>query len=52
MFEIHTREVPARRLMSMQRRLHGHQTAAFVKEAKAAFAAPTWATLSRPAPSA
>jgi hypothetical protein len=39
MFEVHTRQVPARRLMSIQRRLYGHQTAAFVKEAKAAFRA-------------
>jgi DNA-binding transcriptional MerR regulator len=39
MFQIHTREVPARRLMSIQRRLHGHQTDAFVHEAKAAFRA-------------
>jgi DNA-binding transcriptional MerR regulator len=37
MFEVRTRQVPARRLMSIQRRLYGHQTAAFVKEAKAAF---------------
>lgn len=39
MFEIKTREVPARRLMSIQRRLHGDQTDVFVAEAKAAFAA-------------
>jgi hypothetical protein len=39
MFEVHTRQVPSRRLMSIERRLHGHQTAAFVKEAKAAFRA-------------
>ena len=39
MFEIKTREVPARRLMSIQRRQHGDQTDAFVAEAKAAFAA-------------
>jgi DNA-binding transcriptional MerR regulator len=38
MFEIKTREVPARRLMSIQRRLHGDQTDTFVSEAKAAFA--------------
>jgi DNA-binding transcriptional MerR regulator len=38
-FEIKTREVPARRLMSIQRRLHGDQTDAFVAEARAAFAA-------------
>jgi DNA-binding transcriptional MerR regulator len=37
MFEVRTRQVPSRRLMSIQRRLYGHQTAAFVKEAKAAF---------------
>lgn len=37
MFAIQTRAVPARRLMSIQRRLHGDQTAAFVQEAKAAF---------------
>lgn len=39
MFEIKTREVPARRLMSIQRRQHGDQTDAFVAEAKAAFTA-------------
>src|SRR5579875_1873955 len=39
MFKIHTRKVPARRLMSIQRRLHGDQTDAFVREAKAAFQA-------------
>lgn len=39
MFEIKTREVPARRLMSIQRRQHGDRTDAFVAEAKAAFAA-------------
>ncbi len=39
MFEIKTREVPVRRLMSIQRRQHGDQTDAFVTEAKAAFAA-------------
>jgi DNA-binding transcriptional MerR regulator len=37
MFEISTRHVPARRLMSMQRRLHADQTDGFVAEAKAAF---------------
>ncbi len=37
MFQVQAREVPARRLMSVQRRLHGHQTEAFVREAKAAF---------------
>ncbi len=39
MFEINIREVPARRLMSIQRRQRGDQTDAFVAEAKAAFAA-------------
>jgi DNA-binding transcriptional MerR regulator len=39
MFEIQTRDVPARRVMSMQRRLRSGQTDAFVDEAKAAFAA-------------
>jgi DNA-binding transcriptional MerR regulator len=39
MFEIKTRKVPARRMMSIQRRQHGDQTAAFVVEAKAAFTA-------------
>lgn len=39
MFEIKTREVPARRLMSIQRRLNGDRTDAFVAEAKAAFTA-------------
>jgi DNA-binding transcriptional MerR regulator len=39
MFEIKTREVPARRLMSMQRRLYGDKTEAFVAGAKAAFSA-------------
>ena len=39
MFEINTREVPARRLMSIQRRQHGDQTDAFVAAAKAAFSA-------------
>lgn len=37
MFEIKTRQVPARRLMSIQRRQHGDQTEAFVAEARAAF---------------
>lgn len=37
MFEIKIREVPARRLMSIQRRQHGDRTEAFVTEAKAAF---------------
>jgi DNA-binding transcriptional MerR regulator len=39
MFEIKTRHVPAQRVMSMQRRLHGHETDAFVREAKDAFSA-------------
>jgi hypothetical protein len=39
MFEVRARQLPARRLMSIQRRLYGHQTAGFVKEAKAAFRA-------------
>jgi DNA-binding transcriptional MerR regulator len=38
MFEIHTRSVPARRVMTMQRRLHAAETDAFVDEAKRAFA--------------
>ena len=39
MFPIATRQVPARRVMSIQRRLHGYETDSFVQEAKAAFAA-------------
>jgi hypothetical protein len=39
MFPIATRHVPAQRVMSIQRRLHGHQTDDFVREAKAAFVA-------------
>jgi DNA-binding transcriptional MerR regulator len=39
MFPIATRYVPARRVMSIQRRLHGHETDSFVQEAKAEFAA-------------
>jgi DNA-binding transcriptional MerR regulator len=39
MFEIRTRQVPARRLMSIQRRLHGDETDAFVALAKATFRA-------------
>jgi DNA-binding transcriptional MerR regulator len=39
MFPIATRNVPARRVMSIQRRLHGHETDDFVREAKAAFTA-------------
>jgi DNA-binding transcriptional MerR regulator len=39
MFEIHTRTVPAQRVMSIQRRLHAAETDGFVAEAKAAFAA-------------
>lgn len=38
MFPIQTRHVPARRVMSMQRRLRAPQTDGFVREAKAAFA--------------
>jgi DNA-binding transcriptional MerR regulator len=38
MFTIHTRHVPARRVMSMQRRLRGFETDAFVREAKIVFA--------------
>ncbi|MEP7113490.1 MAG: MerR family transcriptional regulator [Ilumatobacteraceae bacterium] len=38
MFETQTRHVPATRVMSIQRRLHAHETDAFVAEAKAAFA--------------
>lgn len=39
MFTIHTRHVPPQRVMSIQRRLHGSETDAFVGEAKTAFAA-------------
>jgi DNA-binding transcriptional MerR regulator len=39
MFTIHTRSVPACRVMSIQRRLHASETDGFVREAKAAFAA-------------
>jgi len=39
MFPVQTRNVPAQRVMSIQRRLRAHETAAFVAEAKAAFAA-------------
>ncbi len=38
MFTIQTRHVPARRVMSIQRRLHAPETDAFVAEAKHAFA--------------
>jgi DNA-binding transcriptional MerR regulator len=38
MFPIHTRHVPAQRVMSIQRRLRASETATFVQEAKAAFA--------------
>ena len=38
MFEILTRHVPAQRVMSIQRRLHAHETDDFVAEVKAAFA--------------
>jgi len=39
MFPIATRRVPSRRVMSIQRRLHGHETDGFVRETKAAFIA-------------
>jgi DNA-binding transcriptional MerR regulator len=39
MFPIQTRHVPARRVMSIQRRLRAPQTDGFVREARAAFAA-------------
>ncbi len=39
MFPIQTRHVPAQRVMSMQRRVRGSETDAFVADAKAAFAA-------------
>ncbi len=39
MFTIRTRSVPARRVMSIQRRLHASETDAFVRETKVAFAA-------------
>ena len=38
MFYVHTRHVPARRLMSIQRRVRASQTDAFVREAKSLFA--------------
>ena len=38
MFRIQTRHVPARRVMSIQRRLHAPETDGFVREAKRAFA--------------
>jgi len=38
MFPIHTRHVPAQRVLSMQRRLRAPETDAFVAEARAAFA--------------
>ncbi|MGA8206774.1 MAG: MerR family transcriptional regulator [Candidatus Dormiibacterota bacterium] len=38
MFPIHVRQVPAQRVMSIQRRLHGNETDSFVREAKDAFA--------------
>jgi DNA-binding transcriptional MerR regulator len=38
MFPIQTRHVPARRVMSIQRRLRAPETESFVKQAKAAFA--------------
>jgi DNA-binding transcriptional MerR regulator len=34
MFPIHVRHVPAQRVMSVQRRLYGHETSSFVREAK------------------
>jgi DNA-binding transcriptional MerR regulator len=37
MFPIQTRHVPARRVMTIQRRLHAHETDGFVRESKAAF---------------
>lgn len=39
MFTIDTRYVPAQRIMSMQRRLHAHETDTFVAEVKEVFAA-------------
>jgi len=39
MFPIHTRHIPAQRVMSISRRLHAPETDAFVREAKTAFAA-------------
>jgi DNA-binding transcriptional MerR regulator len=39
MFPVQTRHVPAQRVMSIQRRLRAPETDAFVREAKAAFAA-------------
>jgi hypothetical protein len=39
MFPIETRQVPARRLMSIQRRLKASETDAFVREAKKLFSA-------------
>jgi DNA-binding transcriptional MerR regulator len=48
MFPVQTRHVPARRVMTIQRRLFAHETDPFVREAKAAFlrhldgAAPSW----------
>lgn len=48
MFPVQTRHVPARRVMSMQRRLFAHETDGFVREAKSAFRrhldglAPNW----------
>jgi DNA-binding transcriptional MerR regulator len=38
MFPIHVRHVPAQRVMSIQRRLHGNETDCFVREAKSTFA--------------
>jgi DNA-binding transcriptional MerR regulator len=39
MFPVHTRHVPATRVMSIQRRLHAAETDGFIREAKATFAA-------------
>lgn len=37
MFTVHTRHIPACRVMSIQRRLPGHENPGFAREAKAAF---------------
>jgi DNA-binding transcriptional MerR regulator len=44
MFPIHTRHVPATRVMSIQRRLHATETDSFAREAKATFASHLGAT--------
>jgi len=44
MFPVHVRHVPAQRVMSIQRRLHGHETDSFAREAKKAFADRMWGT--------